>query len=311
MTSLLHEAPLLLIEDRPALLLDLVRQVGQDLPAFEELRLEAADHTEVLTLEGRSDRVAVLYRVEPDAAGERRSRPVLAIINESQTCPDEEKWWSWPFYHAGLRKKLRCRVWILVVTLDEKVAAWARQPVPEFDPGGQGSFAPLVLGPQQIPVVRDAEQARAQPELSVLSAMAHGDSDPAVLKTTLGAIQGLPKDKRVNYEQMILATMRERGIQILEEYWMQITEQQWAEVFENTPGGKYFIERMGRCMEARWKSEGERLGITALCEVLGIELTAERQRQLRGLDTAGLTALRQHLQTERAWPQDVPNVPSR
>ena len=49
------------------------------------------------------------------------------------------------------------------------------------------------------------------------------------------------------------------------------------------------------------KLEGARQTITDLCEVLGIELTTEREAQLRELDLEGLTALRTHLKRDRAW----------
>jgi hypothetical protein len=48
--------------------------------------------------------------------------------------------------------------------------------------------------------------------------------------------------------------------------------------------------------------EGLRLGIEALCEALGIELTNERQRELHALDTAGLKGLLARLGSERRWP---------
>jgi len=47
---------------------------------------------------------------------------------------------------------------------------------------------------------------------------------------------------------------------------------------------------------------GLRLGIEALFEALGIELTGDRQRELQALDTAGLKALLARLRTDRHWP---------
>ena len=52
-------------------------------------------------------------------------------------------------------------------------------------------------------------------------------------------------------------------------------------------------------------AEGEQKGIqqaiTDLCEILGIEMTAERRAQIERLDLAGLSALRAHIKTARAW----------
>ena len=73
-------------------------------------------------------------------------------------------------------------------------------------------------------------------------------------------------------------------------------------------------ERLGKAEGERLgKAEGERLGETrglrvavrALCEVLGITLTAEQQAHLDSLDLDGLRGLRAHLTSARAWPVDA------
>jgi hypothetical protein len=50
------------------------------------------------------------------------------------------------------------------------------------------------------------------------------------------------------------------------------------------------------------RAQGLRFGIEALCNVLAIELTAERTRHMNSLDEGGLTALFAHLQQRKAWP---------
>jgi hypothetical protein len=40
--------------------------------------------------------------------------------------------------------------------------------------GGSNTFTPLVLGPSGVPEIVEETQAQADPELAVLSAMAHG-----------------------------------------------------------------------------------------------------------------------------------------
>ncbi len=52
---------------------------------------------------------------------------------------------------------------------------------------------------------------------------------------------------------------------------------------------------------AEGELKGLRQAIVDLCEVLGIELTPEREAQLRELDLEGLTALRVHLKRDRSW----------
>lgn len=50
------------------------------------------------------------------------------------------------------------------------------------------------------------------------------------------------------------------------------------------------------------EGSGLRLGIEALCEAFGIELTSDRQRQLQALDAASLKTLLARLRSERRWP---------
>ena len=61
--------------------------------------------------------------------------------------------------------------------------------------------------------------------------------------------------------------------------------------------------RQGR---AEGRAEGIRQGLTAavedLCDLFGIELTAERRREIAGLDATGLGALRDQLKRLRQWP---------
>jgi hypothetical protein len=49
-------------------------------------------------------------------------------------------------------------------------------------------LTPLVLGPADVPLITDPEQARSNPELTVMSAMAHGaGSEQLSVFTALGA----------------------------------------------------------------------------------------------------------------------------
>jgi len=68
---------------------------------------------------------------------------------------------------------------------------------------------------------------------------------------------------------------------------------------QNERGALAVAEKRG---EARGTEKGVRLGIEALCRVLGIELTEERQNQLASLNASGLERLLAHLQDMKMWP---------
>lgn len=202
MPSQLHEALLQLFRNRPSLATELLRDtLHLELPAHTEARLESSDLTSLQPTEYRADLVVVL----------RKGGPVFGIIVEVQLSPDEDKEYTWPVYVANLYARLECPVCLLVLTADDATARWAARPIYL---GGENWFTPLVLGPSGVPIVTDESQARAAPELAVLSAMAHGrDSDIETSLRIAGAAQSatmdLDEDRSRLYIDLILHTLSE------------------------------------------------------------------------------------------------------
>lgn len=166
MPSQQHEALLELFRNRPALAPELLRDaLHVKLPPHTDVRIESTDLTQAQPTEYRADLVLLLVD----------GTPVLGIIVEVQLAPDPRKDYVWPVYVATLRARLECPVVLMAVTPDETTARWAARGV---DLGDGNMFRALVLGPSSVPIVTDEDLARADPELAVLSAMAHGrDTD--------------------------------------------------------------------------------------------------------------------------------------
>lgn len=145
-------------------------------------------------------------------------KPVLGIIVEVQLSQDDDKPYSWPVYVAGLRARIRCPVCLLVVTAHEPVARWASRTI---DLGGGNRFSPLVLGPSGVPVVTDERAAEADPELAVLSAMAHGH-DPDVKTSVQIAMAAatatlrLDADRARLYLDLVLTSISEAARKALQ-----------------------------------------------------------------------------------------------
>jgi hypothetical protein len=202
MPSVLHEALILLFRNRPALAAELLRDVLHvDLPAFKEARIGSADLTETQPAEYHADLVIELVD----------DGPVGGVVLEVQRSPDEDKRLSWPSYAAILRARLKREVCLLVVTPEESVARWASRPIAL---GGGNWFTPLVLGPSAIPRVTDETTASRDPELAVLSAMAHGrDEDTtqaaSIASAALRACVALDPDRSRLYCDLILASLGE------------------------------------------------------------------------------------------------------
>lgn len=202
MPSQLHEALLLLFRNRPSLAPELLREALHiELPSYTDVRIDSADLTDVQPAEYRADLVLLLLDGDP----------VLGIVVEAQLSSDERKRFVWPVYATNARARLRCPVCLLVVTADDGTARWAAKRV---DLGGGNRFAPLVLGPSGVPEIVDESMARADPELAVLSAMAHGkDADTSKAVQIAVAAQraslGLDPDRSRLYFDLVLLSLSE------------------------------------------------------------------------------------------------------
>ena len=164
MASILHEAPLLLLGERPELLVHLLRRrLGLHIGPNTKVALGNAEFTQAVPLERRADAVVT---IEDDG------RVTSAFVVEVQLAKDDEKHYSWPLYAASLHARVRCRTSLVVLALTTEIADWARTPIPTLQP--TRPFAPLVLGPREIPRVTSEDAARRMPELAILSALVHG-----------------------------------------------------------------------------------------------------------------------------------------
>jgi hypothetical protein len=141
MPSHRHEALLQLFRNRPSLAPELLREaLRRKLPEYAEVQVDSADLTQAQPTEYRADMVIRLVR----------ERPVLGIIVEVQLSKWARKRYVWPAYGAVLRARLQCPVWLFVITPKESVARWAAKRV---DLGADNWFAPVVLGPADVPEV--------------------------------------------------------------------------------------------------------------------------------------------------------------
>ncbi|HEY5569788.1 MAG TPA: DUF4351 domain-containing protein [Gammaproteobacteria bacterium] len=202
MPSQLHEALLLLFRNRPALAPEPLRDALRvALPPYTQVRIDSAELTEIQPAEYRADLVVLLL----DGV------PVLGIVIEAQLSPDGRKRFVWPVYVVNLRARLEVPVCLLVVTSDEPTARWAATPI---DLGGDNRFVPLLLGPSGVPEVTDEAQAQNDPELAVLSAMAHGQgvdygkAARIALAAQIASL-GLDEDRSRLYFDLVLASLNE------------------------------------------------------------------------------------------------------
>lgn len=197
-----HEWLVQLFRNRPSLAPELLREALQmELPKFAQVQIDSADLTDVQPAEYRADLVVRLLD----------GLPVLGIVIEAQLSKDPRKRFTWPAYVANLRARIERPVCLLVVTVDEAIARWAAKPI---EMGGGNRFVPLVLRPSAVPEVTDEAQAQADPELAVLSAMAHGKDANAgksaqIALAAWGAVRDLDEDRSTMYVDLISNSLSE------------------------------------------------------------------------------------------------------
>jgi len=273
MVSWLHESHLLLFRNQPALAVQLMREaLGVEVPAYREARVISADLTDIQPAEYRADIVVQLIN---DAS-------VLGIVVEVQLSVDERKRFSWPAYVSVLRARLECPVCLLVVTADDAVTRWAARPV---EIGGLNQFTPYVLGPSGVPHITDEIDARANPELAVLSAMAHGDDDDVERSARIAiaaqsAMAGLDADRSKLYFDLILNSLSEAARQALNSMDAHTYEYQ-------SDFARHYV--------AQGRAAGAADVIARLLAVRFGPLSTETQRDIREASIADLDAMAERL----------------
>lgn len=199
MPSFLHEALVQLFRNRPGLAPDLLRLArGPRVPPGTAVRLEDSTLSEPKPPERRADLIALLAR--------KRRR--LAVIVEIQLTRNHKKRYAWPAYVVGARARFRCPACVLVLTPHESVARWARRPI-ELGPGA--TVTPIVVGPDELPHVRDIAIARSAPDLAILSVLAHGRADPhtalEIAKATWSTLRPNDDERAMLYFDMAVAAL--------------------------------------------------------------------------------------------------------
>jgi hypothetical protein len=254
MPSHLHEVLVEMFRDRPALAADLLAgPFGVALPEFQKAQLSAGELTDVAPTEYRADAVVTLNVADT---------AVFAVVVEVQLRVDARKRRTWPAYVATLHARLGCPVMLLVVCPDHTVAAWSAAPVVIGDPGLV--LTPVVLGPRQVPVVTDVEEARRHPELTVLSALAHGGrADPsAVFEALLAALDVIDHDHANLYTDLVFTVLPAAARAWLEEFMTTATHR-----YQSDFARRYFSQG-----EAEGEAKGEAKALLAILDARGIHV---------------------------------------
>ncbi|WP_433658493.1 hypothetical protein ACQPW1_41105 [Nocardia sp. CA-128927] len=165
------------------------------------MALLPTDLTEIRPLERRVD---TLLRFTVPAGR-------FLLLVEAQGKDDPDKPAAWAYYLAHAHAKYRLPAVLLVVCHDRGTAAWAARTT-QLGPSFWASsltMSPLVLGPDNVPVVTDPATAADDVPLAALSAMTHAN-DPsidAILKSLAAALRGIDEE-----DAHVFAELTELGL---------------------------------------------------------------------------------------------------
>jgi hypothetical protein len=268
MPSHLHEVLVAMFRDRPTLAADvLAGQLGVAVPAFTQAQASSGDLTDAAPTEYRAD---VVITLTANGAGDD---PVLAVVVEAQLRVDPRKRRSWPAYVATLHARLGCPVVLLVVCSSAAVAARCGEPIVFGEP--PGVVTPLVLGPGQIPVVTDPVRARRNPELAVLSALAHGGGrdQRRVVEAVWAALEIVDHDHATLYADVLLTVLPAAARDYLEACMATTTGHRYYSDFAR----RYFDQG-----EAKGEAKGEARAVLAVLDARGIEVPDELRERIVG-----------------------------
>ena len=203
MPSVLHEVIVSLFTDRPQLATELwaAARLNPPLPLHDGIERGKVNLSQETTAAYEADEMAVL------TVG---ATPQLVLIIEVQLKIDEGKTFSWPGYVTGARTRRRCEAVVMVITPRPAVARWARRPV---HLGGGNWFTPTVIGPESIPLITSDALAAGNPELALLSVIAHGRGPhaEALAEAATGGLDGLDPARHKLYTDMVLSHLARRA----------------------------------------------------------------------------------------------------
>jgi hypothetical protein len=276
-------------------LVDMFRDKPPLAPHLMEMlfRLQVPKHSQVGVGDANLDHLAPV-ELQADLVLELRDANgvvVLSIIVEAQRGEEPIKKYAWVSYLAGERSRKKCPVVLLVIAPNAKVGAWAAE---KIDLGlGLSYVQPLVLGPDVVPEVLDAEVASREPELAVLSAMVHrdGPNGLAVAEMALRAVLALDPGRATMYFRMVFDGLEEPLQWAVRRMWMEPQMGDRAKV-TFPPFLQELLDRSVREGELRGEARGEARGRRdALFQVLrraGISLTDEEKGRIAACEDAAM-----------------------
>jgi hypothetical protein len=179
------------------------------------------------------------------------------------------------------RARHECPFVVTVVTADPATARWASQLI---ELGGGNVFRPRVIRPDGIPQVTDPDLALREPQLAVLSVLAHGGGEVemavSIGRAAIHAVLALPEEQRLLYSLLIEQALSEAARKALEmepqieKFFSEAHRRSFA---EGEAKGEAKGEARG---EARGEAKGEAKALLLILRRRGIAMTDDQQHRI-------------------------------
>ena len=201
MVTARHEAMHRIFQEDPGVFARAFKALDIPFPAPVGAAVLSPDVTEIQPLERRVDS---LIRFETAEGGS------YLLIIEAQTRKDPDKPGAWAYYASHLHQKYQIPVVLLVVCQDATTARWAATPIHFGLPQWQTlTVRPLVVGPNNAPMITSVAEASRDIPLATLSVITHArDPEVSDMLTMLAAALRTTDEKTAR----VFAELTELGL---------------------------------------------------------------------------------------------------
>lgn len=244
MVSSPHEAMHRIIQEDPGVFARAARLRGIPFPDPVSSTPLPTDLTANHPVERRVD---TLLRIDTTDSGSY----LLAV--EAQRKKDTDKLSSWTYYLGYLYAKYKLPPVLVVVCQDRSTAAWAARHV-DIGPRQWPSLTlrPMVLGPDDVPVVTTPHEAARDVTMTVLSAVLH-HHDPeirAILEALAPVLRNLQERDENTADRFIELTAQGLGAGSLAKFWRHLVAMDTS----------FFVSPLAEELRDEGRSEGRTEG---------------------------------------------------
>ncbi|QSB05085.1 hypothetical protein [Natronoglycomyces albus] len=265
-----HEVPLRLLRDHPASAPALAKRLFDlELPEYVTVRSGSEALTNTNPPELTCDNVEVCY----DSEGEISCTLIIEVQRKRK--PDRPP--TWFTYLAQMWKRTNRPTFIIVFCPDRATAGWARTVTGPGHPGT--TFVPLVLGPDEIPIVTERLEGDDSLLLTFLSGLVHGEGPHAehIANTFDRELGDLPREQAIEYAKCAL-TIFPKAVRMTMEALMRTEKFDYHRELLGDSADVFLAQGVEKGIE-KGKAEGAASLLLSLIKARGFDLT-EAQRQL-------------------------------